>query len=92
MQISELLRLFQEGLIIIDEKFEVQYKNEKADALVKNESNNFEDQLRLIKFSDEKLLFDAFHKISFTSNQSSESLGITKINESLYEWTISTIE
>ena len=92
LQISELLRLFQEGLIIIDEKFEVQYKNEKADALVKNESNNFEDQLRLIKFSDEKLLFDAFHKISFTSNQSSESLGITKINESLYEWTISTIE
>ena len=92
LQRSELLRLFQDGLIIIDVKFEVQYKNEKADTLVKNGSNNFENQLRLIKFKDERLLCDFFNDISFNSNQSSESLGITKINGSLYEWTISIIE
>ena len=92
LQISELLRLFQDGLIIIDEKFEVQYKNEKANILIKNESDVFEDQLRLVKFQDGRLLFDVFHKIEITSNQSSPSLGITKINSSLYEWTISIIE
>ena len=84
-QISELLRLFQDGLIIIDQKFNLQYNNETANKLIKRDNNSFMDELQIIKFQDGKLIIDALHSIQFESNHVSISLGIAEINNLLYE-------
>ena len=91
MQISELLRLFQDGLIIIDQNYSIQYKNETANNIIKAESHNFIDELKKMKFQDGRLIFDTIHNIEIDPNLNSISLGIAENNEFLYEWTIKTI-
>ena len=91
LQISELLRLFQDGLIIINQSYNIQYKNETAHKLIKNGSDSFMDELKTKKFQDGRLIFECIHNIKFDSNQSSISLGIAELNDLLYEWTIKAV-
>ena len=91
LQISELLRLFQDGLIIIDLYYNIQYKNETANKIIKAGTSSFIDELKKKKFQDGRLIFDAIHNIKIDSNKDSISLGIAENNEFLYEWTIKTI-
>ena len=58
MQISELLRLFQDGLIIIDQNNIIQYKNETAQKIIKSGSYNLEDELKDMKLQDGRLIFE----------------------------------
>ena len=71
LQISELLRLFHDGLIIIDQKYNIQYKNETANNIIKAESHNFIDELKKMKFQDGRLIFDTIHNIEIDSNLNS---------------------
>ena len=85
MQISELLRLFQDGLIIIDNNYNIQYKNETANKLIETNPDNFIDELKKMKFQDGRLIFESIHNVRFDLNQVSISLGVAERNEVLYE-------
>ena len=50
LQISELLRLFQDGLIIVGKNYKIQYKNEKANKFIRFDSDNCLNDLKKIKF------------------------------------------
>ena len=84
-QISELLRLFQDGLIIIDQNYNIQYKNDTANRIIKTCCNSITDEFKNMKFQDGRLIFDAIHNIKFNTNNDSISLGVVENNEFLYE-------
>ena len=85
LQISELLRLFQDGLIIIDQNYNIQYKNETAQKIIDTKSNSIIDELKKIKFQDGTSICECIHNISNDSNHRSISLGIAEINDLLHE-------
>ena len=85
LQISELLRLFDDGLIIFDQNHNIQYKNEIVNKIINLESNSLIDELKKKKFQDGRLIFDSINIIKFDSNLNSISLGISEIHEFLYE-------
>ena len=85
LQISELLRLFQDRLIIIDKNYKIQYKNEKASKFIKIDSDNCLNDLKIIKFLDGRCVFEVIQNLESIKNQNHISLGITEINQLLYE-------
>ena len=91
LQISDLLRLFRDGLIILNPKFNIQYTNDKANKLIMNGPDKFIDRLKIMKFQDEKSIFESLCSIKFESKEMSISLGITELNHLLYEWTVNHI-
>ena len=91
LQISELLRLFQDELIIIDKNYEIQYKNEKANKCIRFDSDNCLNDLKIIKFLDGRCAFEVIQSLESIKNQNHISLGITEINQLLYEWTYNLI-
>ena len=92
LQISEILRLFQDGLIILNQNFIIQYKNETANTLINTEPDNFINELKTIKFQDQRLVFESIKNIKFEAKQVSISLGIAERNNLLYEWTAKMIK
>ena len=87
-QIVELLRLFSDGLLIIDRQFKVKYTNDTMNTILPMQTNDYSSKLREIIINDsEQCIAFELKRLKWENNNASISIGVASINDSLYEWT-----
>ena len=93
IQMTELLRSFSEGLLIVDKQFNIKYRNEMISTILKNDTENYYSELKEIKTQNTDVcIADQIIQIRWDNLRIPVSLGITNSNEILYEWTVKLID
>ena len=92
-QMTELLRSFSEGLLIVDKQFNIKYRNEMISSILKPDTDNYYSELKEIKTKNSDVcIADQINHIKWDNRKIQISLGITECNEILYEWTVKLID
>ena len=89
MQITEFLRLFNDGLLIMSKAFTLQYANDKIEAILKPENQDYTSKLKAILIKDtECSIYDKLKKIPWKYHCETISIGVSIMDNSWYEWTV----
>ena len=91
-QILELLRLFPDGVLILNKDFKIKYKNEAIEKIINLYSFNTERALREIKFSEDNILLTQKLQSLDFEDKRSFSLGMTKVDNLIFEWNSKIID
>lgn len=92
-QFSEILRVFPDGLLIINSNFDVKFINESTKNIFRKSGSGLMNELLEIKIVDSEVnIVELIKNIGFQTNTVIKSLGITNINNLIYEWTITQVK
>lgn len=87
-QITELLRLFNDGLLITNKDFEMKYTNETLIQILQVDALSLMEKIKslCLKDSNSKLV-DKLKALRSEDNGTSISIGLTNLENRVYEWT-----
>ena len=86
-QVTELLRLFSDGLVIMDQNYNVKYTNDTFNMILKAKLEDSIEKIKNIKIKDSTVnIIEKLKEVSLDIDNSSISMGITSICDRLYEW------
>ena len=92
-QIAELLRLFCDGLIIMDREFIAMYTNETINRILKVSDKDYSSKLQEIEIKDSQVsIAKRLKEIEWKNSDTSISIGITCMDKSLYEWNVKIVD
>ena len=87
--ITEFLRLFSDGLLIMGKNFSIKYTNDTIYNILKPTNKDYIAKLHALTITDsDTTIYEKLLKIKWDSNSIDTSIGVTRIEDSLYEWTI----
>ena len=88
-RITEFLRMFSDGLLIMGKEFDVQYSNDTIATILKPENKDYLSKLKAAMIRDgECSIFEKLSQIPWEINNNETSIGISSIDCYLYEWTV----
>lgn len=92
-QLSDLLRVFPDGLIIISKKNELKFINETLCKILEADCHNILPRLKNIFAQGSSIdILSLIENLDQAKPTRALSLGITNISQALYEWSANTIE
>ena len=91
-QINEILRLFSDGLLIIDKEFKIKYNNEKILGILQTTPQNINEKLATVQTSNSINLHDVIMKMPWQNNNVLAFVGVTCIGGLRYEWTAKFVD
>ncbi|OMJ83824.1 hypothetical protein SteCoe_15183 [Stentor coeruleus] len=92
-QFSEILRVFPDGLMIINQSFDIKFINETASRVLGDNKESLNKALGEAKLVDcDTSILELVKTNGFLSNAVIKSLGITNVGTLLYEWTITQVK
>ncbi|OMJ77847.1 hypothetical protein SteCoe_22481 [Stentor coeruleus] len=92
-QLSDLLRVFPDGLIIMSKKNELKFINETLCKILESDCSSILPRLKKIFTQGSSIdILTLIENLDQTKTTRALSLGITNISQSLYEWSANTIE
>ncbi|OMJ74232.1 hypothetical protein SteCoe_26893 [Stentor coeruleus] len=92
-QFSEILRVFPDGLLIVNCNFDVKFMNESTKHIFGKSNSGLMNELLEIKLVDSEVsIVEMIKNNGFQINTVIKSLGITNINNLIYEWTITQVK
>lgn len=91
-QFSDILRVFPDGLMIVNKNFEVKFMNETFSRVLGDNKDSLCKALGEAKLVDsDTSILELVKTNGFLSNIVIKSLGITNIGALIYEWTITQV-
>ena len=88
-RVTEFLRLFSDGLLIMSRGFDVKYSNDTIDAILKPEDKDYISKLKAIIMNDgDCSIFEKLSRVEWKITNSAASIGVSNIDCYLYEWTL----
>ena len=92
-QVTNLLRLFSDGLVIIDLKLDVKYTNETFNKILNSTLEGASEKIKDIKIMDsDSHIIEKLKEVKLDIDNSSISMGITSISDKLYEWNAKLVQ
>ena len=91
-QIIEILRLFSDGLLIIDKDINIKYNNEKILGILAANSENIHEKLRSVQSYNNTNLLDEIKKMPWENNNDLVLLGMTISEKVQNEWNIKFVD